>query len=42
MPQLIYHLWKNINEICLGDHLKTEDQLLQRINWDITARVHWF
>jgi hypothetical protein len=35
----IYHLWKNRNGIFHVEHPNTEEQLLQRIQWDVKARV---
>lgn len=39
LSSTIYNIWRNRNEIKHGSHTKTEEQILQRIFWEVRSKV---
>jgi len=35
----VYNIWRNRNELKYGNHPKTEEQLMQKIFWEVRTRV---
>lgn len=35
----VYNLWQERNHIRHGNHLQTEEKLIQKINWEVRMRI---
>ena len=35
----VYNIWRNSNEIKHGSQLKTEEQVMQKIKWEVRAQI---
>jgi hypothetical protein len=38
---VVYHLWRQRNDVKFGNMLISEEKMVQRISWEVRSRIMW-
>lgn len=38
---MVYHLWRQRNDVKFGNMLILEEKMVQRISWEVRSRIMW-